>query len=130
LAAVLIDTSVLVAMERGELGAAEVADGADGNVSVVSVSELLHGVFRARTPVRQRRRRDAERLLGLYAILPITEEIARLHAELGAELAAEGITIPANDFWIGCTALVHDAAVATRDQRSFGRIPGLHIVAA
>jgi predicted nucleic acid-binding protein len=127
---VLIDTSVLVAIERGETHAADVLGGADGAVSVVSVSELLHGVFRARTPVRQRRRRAAEGLLRHLETLPITDEIARLHAELGAELASDGITVPVNDFWIGCTALVENAAVATRDRRSFSRIPGLHVIAA
>ena len=127
---ILIDTSVLVAIERGEVKAADVLASADGAVSVISVSELLHGVFRARTPVRQRRRRSAEILLQRLETLPITEEVARLHAELGAELASDGITVPVNDFWIGCTALTENAAVATRDARSFSRIPGLHVIAA
>jgi len=99
-------------------------------ISVVSVSELLHGVHRARSPVRTRRRLAVERLLALFYVLPITEEIARVHAEIGAELASDGLSVSTNDLWIGCTALVYDAGVATRDRRSFSRIPGLHVIAA
>jgi predicted nucleic acid-binding protein len=80
--------------------------------------------------VRQRRRLAAEKLLHRFAAVPITAGIARLHAELGAELASDGITVGANDFWIGCTALFHDAAVVTRDRQSFGRIPGLRVITA
>jgi tRNA(fMet)-specific endonuclease VapC len=127
---VLIDASILIPIERGELRAAEVLAGEEGLVSVISVSELLFGVFRSRTPVRVRRRRVVERLLQRLAVQPITEEIARLHAELDAELVSDGVTVAANDLWIGCTALVEGAAVATRDARSFSRIPGLHVVAA
>jgi predicted nucleic acid-binding protein len=125
--AVLIDTSLLIAIERGDASPDAAGEGPHA-ISVISVSELLHGVHRARSPVRTRRRLAVERILALFDALPITEEIARVHAEVGAELAADGTPIATNDLWIGCTALVHDAAVATRDQRSFGRIPGLRIV--
>src|SRR5215212_4211743 len=106
-------------MERGDLEPEAVVREAAASISVVSVSELLHGVFRARSPVRSRRRRVVERVLARYDALPITEEIARVHAEIGADLESDGLRVAQNDLWIGCTALVHDAAVATQDQRSF-----------
>jgi tRNA(fMet)-specific endonuclease VapC len=71
-----------------------------------------------------------ERILAVFDALPITEEVARVHAEIGADLAAAGTPISTNDLWIGATALVHDLAVATRDRHSFGRIPGLRLLAA
>jgi tRNA(fMet)-specific endonuclease VapC len=95
---------------------------------VISVSELLHGVHRAQPAQRTRRRLVVERILAVFDGLEVTEEIARVHAEVGADLAAAGTPIPTKDLWIGATALVHDLAVATRDRRSFGRIPGLHVV--
>ncbi|MHB8643812.1 MAG: PIN domain-containing protein [Gaiellaceae bacterium] len=125
--ALLIDTSLLIAIERGDVSPDVLGSDARA-ISVVSVSELLHGVFRARSPVRTRRRLATDKLLKLFDALPVTEDIARLHAELGAELASDGMTIPTNDLWIGCTALFHDAGVATRDRRSLGRIPGLRVV--
>jgi tRNA(fMet)-specific endonuclease VapC len=97
---------------------------------VISVSELLHGVHRAQPAVRTRRRLVVERILAPFDALPITEEVARVHAEIGADLAAAGTPIPTNDLWIGATALVHDLTVATRDRRSFGRIPGLRLLAS
>jgi predicted nucleic acid-binding protein len=127
--AVLIDTSLLIAIERGDV-AADLAGDAPHAISVVSVGELLHGVHRARSPVRTRRRLAVERILAHFEALPITEEIARIHAEIGAELAADGTPVATNDLWIACTALVHGAAVATRDRRSFERIPGLDVIAA
>lgn len=120
---------MLIAIERGDLPP-ELPGDAPHSISVVSVSELLHGVHRARSPVRSRRRIAVERLLAALDALPITEEVARVHAEIGAELVADGTPVATNDLWIGCTALVHDAAVATRDRRSFERVPGLHVIAA
>jgi predicted nucleic acid-binding protein len=121
---------MLIAMERGDVDPEDLLDDDRGWISVVSVSELLHGVHRARSPVRSRRRIAVERILRLVASLPVTEEIARTHAEVGADLAADGFSAPANDLWIGCTALVHGLSLVTRDQRSFARIPGLRVVAA
>lgn len=127
--AVLVDTSLLVAIERGDAPADAVKDEAP-SISVITVSELLHGVHRATPSHRAHRRFVVERLLARFEPLVITEEIARVHAEVGAGLAEQGIPIGENDLWIGSTALVHDLAVATRDRRSFGRIPGLRVLPA
>jgi predicted nucleic acid-binding protein len=55
---VLIDTSVLIAVERGD-ASDEIGGGAHTSISVVSVSELLYDVYRARAgrqPTTARRR--------------------------------------------------------------------------
>lgn len=123
---ILIDTSLLVAIERRDAPADAVAE--DASISVVSVSELLHGVHRAGPAHRTHRRLVVERMLARFDALDVTEEIARVHAEVGAGLAEQGTPIGANDLWIGATALVHGLAVATRDARSFSRIPALDII--
>jgi predicted nucleic acid-binding protein len=120
---------VLIALERGDVTGNFLGD-SPGLISVISVTELFFGVHRARSPQRTRRRIAVERILGEFDALPIDEEIARVHADVGAELAADGHQISTNDLWIGCTALVYDATVATRDQKSFSRIPGLRVLAA
>lgn len=124
---VLIDTSLLVAIERGDAAIEDAGEGAK-SISVITVSELLHGVYRADSARRTRRRLVVERILASFDAIPIDEEIARVHAEVGAGLAEQGVPVGANDLWIGATALVHDLAVATRDGRSFERIPGLRLV--
>jgi predicted nucleic acid-binding protein len=124
---VLIDTSVLVAIERHEVRAEEAGEGPQA-ISVVSVSELLHGVHRSDAARRTVRRLIVERLLSRFDSLPITDEVARVHAEVGADLAAAGTPVSTNDLWIAATALVHDLAIATRDRRSFERIPGVRVL--
>jgi predicted nucleic acid-binding protein len=128
----LIDSSVLIAAERRTLvlDAAMAAYG-DETVAVAALtaSELLHGVQRAATPVqRQRREAFVERVLAALPILPFDLIAARLHASLWAQLAAKGASVGAYDLLIAATAIAAGYRVATRDRRSFGRIPGLEVV--
>ena len=57
--AVLIDTSILIAYERGQLDVAARVAGREAEeafLSVISASELLHGVHRATDPAVRARR--------------------------------------------------------------------------
>ena len=125
----LIDSSVLIAAERGTLDLNEkLGKGLDNPVALaaISASELLHGVHRA-TSLNQRARRQAfvEQLLSALPVIPFDLVAARLHAELWARLAAKGIQVGAHDLLIAATAIAAGYGVATRDERSFPRIPGL-----
>jgi len=68
-------------------------------------------------------------LSGLQAI-PITEPVARVHAEIWAGLASRGEPIGAHDLWIAATAIAHGLGVATRNTAHFERVNGLRVVAA
>ena len=70
-----------------------------------------------------------EHLLGQLEAVPITEQVARVHAEVWAQLAARGVVIGSHDLWIAATALAHGFGVATRNGRDFGRVPGLRVLA-
>jgi tRNA(fMet)-specific endonuclease VapC len=98
-------------------------------ISVVTVSELLHGVHRATGARRSRRRAFVEHLLAAFDAFPITETVARIHAELWADLSRRGQTVGAHDLWIGATAVAHGFGVVTRDSADFARIRGLRVVA-
>jgi tRNA(fMet)-specific endonuclease VapC len=128
----LIDTDVLVELERSESAdALEARLGAEERaISVITVSELLHGVLRAHGPMRVRRRAFVEHVLAAVQAIPITEPVARVHADVWADLAQRGLPIGAHDLWIAATALAHDLGVATRNAAHFGRVPGLRVVAA
>lgn len=89
----------------------------------------MHGVYRARGAVRTRRAALVERLLAELEAIPITETVARVHAEIWATLAAKGASPAAHDLWIAATALAHNLDVATRNPGDFGRVPGLRVVA-
>jgi predicted nucleic acid-binding protein len=128
----LIDSSILIAAERRTLDLDHALDAhADEPVGIASItaSELLHGVHRAAT-IAQRHRREAfvERLLVVLPVFPFDLVTARLHASLWADLAAKGASVGSHDLLIGATAIALGFRVATRDRRSFGRIPGLKVV--
>ncbi len=98
-------------------------------ISVITVSELLHGVHRASGALRTRRRAFVEHVLAGLEPIPITAPVARVHAEVWADLAARGEVVGAHDLWVAATALTHGLGVATRNAADFGRIPGLRVIA-
>ena len=128
----LIDSSVLIAAERLTLDL-DAAFGARGEepvgIASITASELLHGVHRAATTAqRQRRETFVERLLGVLPVFPFDLSTARIHASLWAGLASKGTSVGSHDLLIGATAIALGYHVATRDRRSFGKIPGLNVV--
>ena len=128
---VVLDTSVLVAVERGavrfealleSLGEESVA------VAAITASELLHGCHRASDPgVRARRAAFVDALLDAIPVLPFGLPEARRHAELWAELARTGSVIGPHDLLIAATALAQGHALVTINQREFSRVPGLRL---
>jgi tRNA(fMet)-specific endonuclease VapC len=131
--AVLIDTDMLVDLERGVANPAveAVIGEQDRTISVITVSELLHGVHRASSPAsRARRSAFVEHLLAGLDAIPITEPVARVHAGVWAELAQRGELIGAHDLWIAATALAYGLALATGNADEFQRIPGLSVIAS
>ncbi|HEX6752543.1 MAG TPA: PIN domain-containing protein [Solirubrobacterales bacterium] len=127
--AVLIDTSVLVDVERRGQSLDDAIGDEDRAISVITASELLHGVHRARTgAVRARRAAFVEHVISAIEPLPVTTAIARSHAEVWAGLESGGSPIGAHDLWIAATALSHGMGVATANPRDFERVPGLSVV--
>jgi tRNA(fMet)-specific endonuclease VapC len=127
---VLIDTGVFIEQERGGRSLERVVGEESWGISVITVSELLHGVHRAVGAIRNRRRAWVEALLAGSEAVPITTPVARVHAELWALLAEQGPVIGQHDLWIGATALTHGLGVVTRNERDFGRVPGLRVLTA
>ena len=128
----LIDSSVLIGAERQalDLDTALVAHADEPvGIAAITASELLHGIHRAATAAQRHRRETfVERLLAALPVFPFDLVTARIHASLWAHLAAKGASIGAHDLLIGATAIAAGYRVATRDRRSFGRIPGLQLI--
>ena len=132
----ILDTSILIAGERrgGSVkqlltrlqdahGEAEVA------ISAISVVELTHGIYRARTDQdRDRRRVFAQEVFRDLLVHPISVEIAQLAGRIEGEQAAKGNVIAFEDLVIGATALHLGFDVVTLNVRHFERIPGLNVV--
>lgn len=128
--AVLIDTSVLISVERRGLSLERALGEQERAISVITASELLHGVHRAAdNRVRTRRRAFVEHLISSIEPLPITTSVARSHAEIWAGLEQSGEAIGAHDMWIAATAISHGMEIATANVIEFERVPGLTVVA-
>jgi predicted nucleic acid-binding protein len=93
----LIDSSVLVAAERGELDLDAVLEDhaeTDFALSAITASELLHGVHRPRSEaLRASREACVEVLLSRFPVIAFDSVSARTHARLWAGLAAKGANI-------------------------------------
>jgi len=128
--AVLIDTDLLIDLEQGSAPLENLLGEEERAISVITVSELLHGVLRARGAKRARRQAFVEHLLAGLQAIPITQQVARVHANIWAELADRGEAIGAHDLWIAATAIAHGLGIATRNSSHFERVPGLRLIAA
>jgi tRNA(fMet)-specific endonuclease VapC len=94
------------------------------SLSIITASELLHGVHRATTDdIRRRRSQFVESLLGSFTLLPVDLAVTRKHAELSATLGAAGKPVEAHDLFIAPTALAYGNKIISRDARSFPNIP-------
>lgn len=125
----LIDASVLIEHERRRLDLERhLALHIDEEflLSVVTASELLHGVHRAREPA-QRNRRSAwvEAVIERFPLLPVDLPTARAHARLWAELAGEGRIIGPQDLWLAAACVAHGLTLVTANLREFRRVQGL-----
>jgi len=125
----LLDTGWLIRSLRGnaaysgtlrKLGARQLA------VSVVTVAELLEGVYLARDPASARQAVDRE-LTGITR-LDLTENICDLYGRHRSQLRRSNQLIGQIDLLIAVTALYHDLTVLTTNPGEFQRVPGLRVI--
>lgn len=125
----LIDSAVLIALERERLSLQKLADDLTDHalaISAVTASELLHGIHRAQNAsIRQKRSDFVEYLLKLFPVISFDLEVARMHAALWAMLQSRGESIGAHDLLIASTARTLDYGVVTLNVKEFQRIPDL-----
>ncbi|MBS3966664.1 MAG: type II toxin-antitoxin system VapC family toxin [Truepera sp.] len=129
---IIIDTDVFIDAEKGRFPPDWTSCATrygETFISAITVSELLVGVYRADS--RERRAKRAafiESLLAAVVVLDFTTEIARLHAQLLADLLARGERIGAHDLIIAATALRYGYPVLTSNVREFKRVAGLEVL--
>jgi tRNA(fMet)-specific endonuclease VapC len=130
--ALVLDTSVLIEVERGALHLAELADSYPDDefmTAAITISELLHGMHRAKSfSIRATRQTFIEDIVARCEVLPFDLGVARLHGKLWAELASKGAHIGAHDLQIAAITLANRAKLVSRDKRSFPKIGGLEII--
>ncbi len=128
---VIFDTSVLIAIERDSHQIDKIIKGRENEpfgISVITVSELLHGVHRADSEKRRLRREAyVEKVIEVFPIYPFDLGAARIYARIWAYLAKKGISIVSHDLMIAATCISLGFSVLTYDIRDYGRIEGLTI---
>jgi tRNA(fMet)-specific endonuclease VapC len=130
--ALLIDSSVVIGMERRGLPLAWLSAALDADelmgMSAISLSELLLGAHLA-DPQRRREQREAflEDVLRLVYVLDFDAAAARVHANLWAQLRSTGAMIGFHDLIIAATAVSNGYHLLTDNVREFERIPRLTV---
>ena len=110
----LLDTSVLVAIERGRSLHTE-AMPETAAISVVTKAELRVGIFAAEDIETRDRRLMTFELANRIVSLPIDEAVSRAWAQMRAYVQASGRKVGVNDMWIAATAAANEIPVLTQD---------------
>ncbi|GFP31899.1 tRNA(fMet)-specific endonuclease VapC [Candidatus Hakubella thermalkaliphila] len=128
---VICDTSLLIAAERGLLDVDDFVRGREEEpfgISVITVSELLHGVHRADTEKRRLKREAyVEKVIETFPIYLFDTATARIYARIWANLVRKGIQVGAHDLIIASTAIALGFSVASFDLRDYGKIEELTV---
>jgi tRNA(fMet)-specific endonuclease VapC len=99
------------------------------SLSPITVAELVHGIYRARTPeTSQRRREYIQELVNLVPLHPFALGTAYIAGQIEGEEAAKGNSLPFNDLLIAACAIEQGYAVLTHNLRHFGMIPGVQVL--
>jgi len=128
---VIFDTSVLITIERDSHQIDKIIKGRENEpfgISVITASELLHGIHRADSEKRRLKREAyVEKIIEVFPIYPFDLSAARIYARIRAYLAKKGISIGSHDLMIAATCISLGFSVLTSDIRDYGKIEGLTI---
>ena len=133
----MLDSSTAIAAERGKQSVADFMESIlrahgplDLSLSPVTVAELVHGIFRARTTAAaQSRRLFVGELVSLVPVHPITKQTGWLVGQIEGQEAAKGNVLPFSGLMIAAAALEQGYGVLTTNLRHFQKIPNLTVVA-
>jgi tRNA(fMet)-specific endonuclease VapC len=125
---VILDTSVLVAIERRRAQLDQLIDDDDDvSISAVTAAELWVGVELADARRRSRRATFVEQVLSTIPVVDYDLETARVHAGLLVHARRSGRPRGAHDLLIAATAIVRRRELVTRDRQGFEGLEGLTI---
>ena len=124
-----LDSSVIVNYLRGKVDQVTFINELDGELvaSVICLAELYDGALRARN-VNVARQGGEKFFLGLDAIYPIDERIARAFGQLRADLRTKGNVLADMDLLIAATCLAYNLILVTANIRHFSRVKNLEIL--
>jgi len=128
---ILIDSDFLIEIERKKQDVSKQIIGREAEevfLSVISASELLQGVHRAKeSKLKAKRLAFVEAVLEMFPIIEIDLQIARSHEQPWSSLQEQGIMIGLHDSWIAATCLAYNLVLVTSNLREFKRVAALKI---
>lgn len=122
----ILDTGVLIAVERGHLQLDSVLAAEDDVViAAISIAEYTTGILLADTDnKRATRRAFLDELLQVTPVEDYTPSVAKHHATLLAHIRRTGQPRGAHDLIIAATAISTDRTLISTDTRArFGDLP-------
>jgi hypothetical protein len=130
----LIDTSIWIAVERGDVGAADlhaITRQQPVYLSPINVAELQFGVDMLRAGSVKQRAAAALRRMRRKPQLRISVETAEVFGSIAATLKRSGRDTAhrVNDVWLAAQAIQRDFTLLTSNPRDFEDIPRLKMVA-
>jgi len=128
---IIFDTSVIIDIERRHESIASLSVGREEEpfgISVITASELLHGVERANTEERKLRRQAfVEKVIESFPVFSFDLMVGRIYAHIWATLVQKKLSVGAHDLIIAATAISLDYTVVTINTRNFNKIEGVKI---
>ncbi|WP_181684995.1 type II toxin-antitoxin system VapC family toxin [Halorhabdus salina] len=130
----LIDTSVVVDIDRGDVGQRVEKLDVEGYhaISVVTVTELRLGVnkrYEQGTDAHREAMNALERLCDRFEIIDVTRSVGTAAADIIADFRARGEPLhDLHDVYIAATALSEQLPVLTSNVDHFERIDGIDVV--
>ncbi len=125
----IIDTSVIIAKEKGKLDFRKWQEHDEAYISSITVTELLVGVDRADTEDRRiKRLAFVEHIISSIGVLSFDVEAARIYAKVLHNLHKDKLTLGTHDMMIGSTAIAYGYPVLTMNAKDFKRIKGVIVL--
>lgn len=130
----LIDTNLWIAVERGELSAADIAAITGQEpvyLSPINVAEIQFGFALLPAGTQKQRAGAALRRLRRKPQLRITVETAEVFGEIAAKIrrARRDPHVRVNDLWLAAQAIQRNFKLLTANVKDFKDVPGLRMVA-
>ena len=123
---VIVDTSAVISLFRGQKSAVECFDLAEEVwLPVTVLGELYCGLRKCNNPKKERLRISEFHAQSL--IVNNDEGTAIRYADVYVNLEKQGVMIPINDIWIAAFAIRHELPLLAKDSH-FSRIAGLDLI--
>lgn len=123
----LLDTNVLIGLFKNKYHIRETILSVGRSQCVISsltIGELLVGAYKGKD---LRQKYEVEKTRKLFTIVPISENVIDLYAQLRAQLELSGTRIDDIDLLIASTAITNNLTLITHNIKHFNRIPNLKI---